>query len=189
MMQSSARLNLSNSSFLLLDDNSQSLDLLMQILTGFRVGRTRTCRAPAEAREHAAIGRYDLIIIDGEMPGEDGISVARYLRSKPDSPNFTAPIMLISAHTPRDKVLRARDAGANIIVKKPIAPAVLLSRIQWLGQRPREFIVSDSYCGPDRRVRNGGPPEGQDERRAAAKALTANGDRDMSQDEVDSLFA
>ena len=187
-MKQAARLNLSKSAFLLLDDNQQSLDIIMQILNGFRVGHTRACLDVREARQFAATGRFDVIIVDGEMPDEDGISIARHLRSNADQPNFTSPIIMVSAHTPRERVIRARDAGANIVIRKPIAPSVLLSRIQWLGQRPREFIVSGGYCGPDRRMRNVRLPDGQPERRAAAIALTSDGERQMSQDEVDSLF-
>jgi CheY-like chemotaxis protein len=185
---SSGKIDLTRSSVLLVDDNQQSLDLMQQILTGFRVGNIRTCVDPAESRDIAARNRFNLLIIDGEMPNEDGIAVTRHVRANADLPNFSAPIILVSAHTPMEKVFKARDAGANLIIKKPIAPAVLLSRIQWLGRNTRPFIISDTYCGPDRRIKNMPLPEGVSERRAQAIALTANAEREMSQDEVDSLF-
>lgn len=187
-MLSSTRMDLQKARVLLVDDNAQSLELLTQVLLGFRVEKTSPCRTPAEARDLLATAIFDLIIIDGEMPGEDGISLTQYIRREPDLPNFTAPIILVSGHTPKDKVIRARDAGANIIVKKPIAPVVLLSRIEWLARSAREFVSTPTYCGPDRRYQHLPLPEGLDERRSDTIALTANLDRAMSQNEVDSLF-
>jgi len=181
-------MDLGRLSVLLVDDNTPSLDLMQQILAGFRVGRVTSCRRPEEAWEHASRTRFDLIVLDGEMPDEDGISLARRLRAHAGLPNFTAPIILVSAHTPQEKVFQVRDAGANLVIKKPIAPAVLLSRIQWLARSPRQFITSETYNGPDRRIRRMPLPEGQEERRADALALTANADHAMSQDEVDALF-
>lgn len=188
MQLSAARVDLSKSSFLAIDDSAQSLDIMYQILTGFRVGKVRTSKSPDEARDLLSRSRFDLVLIDCEMPNEDGIYVTRHVRSNPDLPNFSTPIVLVSAHTPLDKVHRARDAGANLVVKKPVSPGILLSRIQWLGRSSRQFIISEGYSGPDRRIRKMPLPEGLAERRAQAIALTANADHAMSQDEVDSLF-
>lgn len=188
MQLSSGKVDLSRTSVLLVDDNTQSLDLIQQILTGLRVGNIRTANNPTDAREIASRTRFNLMIIDGEMPNEDGTEVTRQIRSKQDLPNFATPIIVLSAHTPMDKVFRSRDAGANLVVRKPVSPAILLSRIQWLGRNTRPFVISETYCGPDRRVRKMPLPDGVVERRAEALALTANADHQMSQDEVDALF-
>lgn len=188
MLSSSTRLDLRKAKVLLVDDNPQSLELMSQVLVGFRVGRIATCRSAEEARETVAAVAYDLIIIDGEMPEEDGISLARHIRSQREAPNFTAPIVVVSGHTPVEKVTTARDAGANFVVKKPIAPGVLLSRIEWLARNNRQFVTTESYCGPDRRIKQQLLPEGIPERRSSAIALVSNPVRAMSQDEVDSLF-
>lgn len=187
-MAAATRLDLRKAKVLLVDDNPQSLELISQILIGFRVEKTTGCRSPEEAREALSLSSFDLVIIDGEMPNEDGISLTRHIRREPDQPNFTAPIILVSGHTPTEKVLRARDAGANMIVKKPIAPAVLLSRIEWLARNTREFVTTPTYCGPDRRFQHLPLPDGIEERRAEAIALTAHPDRAMSQNDVDALF-
>jgi CheY-like chemotaxis protein len=187
-MVSSTRLDLRKAKTLVVDDNPTSLDLMAQILMGFRIQQTKSCTSAAEARELIGTTAFDLIIIDAEMPDEDGVRLTRHVRQHRDLPNFTAPIILVSANTPREKILGARDAGANMVVKKPIAPAILLSRIEWLARNTREFVTTDSYSGPDRRLKNLPLPEGVEERRADAIALTATPDRAMSQDDVDSLF-
>jgi DNA-binding response OmpR family regulator len=86
------------------------------------------------------------------------------------------------------RISAARDAGANMVVRKPISPGVLMDRILWLARVSRPFITSDGYCGPDRRFKNHILPLGVEERRAEALALTASPERALSQMEVDSLF-
>jgi DNA-binding response OmpR family regulator len=61
---------------------------------------------------------------------------------------------------------RARDAGANFVLTKPIAPNLLLQRIMWIGRDARPFVELESYVGPDRRFSLDGPPDGAPDRRA-----------------------
>lgn len=187
-MLASSRLDLRKSKVLVVDDNPQSLDLMSQILIGFRVERALGCRSAEEAREHLLTTTFDLILIDGEMPAEDGISLTRAIRRQPEQPNFTAPIVIVSGYTPEEKVLRARDAGANLVLRKPLAPSTLLARIEWLARNTREFVTTATYCGPDRRFQHLPLPDGVEERRQDALAIAAHPERAMSQNEIDSLF-
>lgn len=189
MDSASKRLNLRKANFLIVDDNTQSLELISQILLGFQVGKIKGCRSGQEADEQLASTAYDLILIDGEMPDEDGYALTHRIRHEPEKPNFTTSILLVSASTSLTKILKARNAGANMVIKKPISPAVLLDRLVWLASNSRKFITSESYCGPDRRLKSIPLAEGQEERRADALALAASPERAMSQDEVDGLFA
>lgn len=172
----------------MIDDNAQSAELVSQMLMGFRVAKVEICRTPDEGAKTAAAARFDLLIVDADMQGVDGITFTHDLRRQPDRPNHTAPVILISSHTPISKIEEARDAGANLVIKTPIAPATLLSRITWLARNGRPFVSSDGYCGPDRRFKKLPPPEDTGERRADALALSAAPEREMSQDEVDALF-
>ncbi len=183
-----ARLDLSRIRALVVDDNPQSLELISQILAGFRLGKLTSCQSAEEARPRLAEEPFDLIFIDYAMPGEDGLHLARYIRSEPALPNRTVPILILHGHTPEHMVIRARDAGANMIVRKPVAPGVLLSRIQWIARDRRPFVEAETYCGPDRRIR--AVPLGPDrpERRSAALALVGDPERAMSQDDITALF-
>lgn len=188
MLARATRLDMQRANVLLVDDSAQSLELISQILMGFRVKNIKPCRSADEARELLPRHRFDMMLIDADMPTEDGVSLVRGIRQNAADPNHTAPIMVVSGFTPAHRVAQARDAGANIIVKKPIAPAVLLSRIEWLARNTREFVLSATYCGPDRRFQTVPLPDGCEERRADAIALAATPEREMSQDDVDSLF-
>ena len=129
-----------------------------------------------------------MMLIDADMPTEDGLSLVREIRLNADDPNRTVPIMVVSGLTPFQRMMEARDAGANIIVKKPIAPSVLLARIEWLARNTRDFVISPTYCGPDRRFKSLPLPDGIEERRAEAIAMASTPEREMSQDDIDSLF-
>ncbi len=186
--QTTRRLNLRQASVLAVDDNPMSMDLLKQILNGFRIKHLRECSSAEEARKAIDEEPFDLLLIDGEMPAQSGIDLSRYVRSRVDQTNFTTPIMIVTAFTPPTTVREARDNGVNMVVSKPVSPAALLSRIEWIARNDRAFVVADNYSGPDRRFRKAGPPQGTDERRAEALALTADATREMSQADLDSLF-
>ncbi len=183
-----ARLDLRQAKVLLTDDNKASSSIISQVLVGFGIRLKSQCGSAAEAREILNVEVFDLILLDGEMPGEDGFELAQYIRSDPESPNFTAPILIFSGYTPRTKVLRARDAGANLVVTKPIVPRILLERIEWMARTTRDFVECPSYSGPDRRYQNRPLPEGVSERRGDTLRLLAAPERSLSQDDIDSLF-
>ncbi len=182
------RLDLRKTTALVVDDNPQSLELLSQILSGFRLGKLKSCQSADEARSLVARERFDLILIDFAMPEEDGLQLARHIRSEPSLPNHTAPILILHGYTPEHMVIQARDAGANMIVRKPVAPGVLLSRIEWIARDTRHFVESDGYCGPDRRIRTVPLSPENPERRRDALALVDDPERAMSQDDISALF-
>lgn len=173
---------------LIVDDNSQSLDVITAILMGFGINRTIKCTSAEEARDMLCGRVFDLVIVDCEMPDEDGYGLVRHIRSDPEGPNFTVPILMMSAVTPQSKVEAARDEGANFTIAKPVSPTVLLERMLWIAQSERLFISAAGYSGPDRRFRTVPLPDGVSERRNADLMLTAKPERALSQDEIDGLF-
>lgn len=173
---------------LIVDDNSQSLDVVTAILMGFGINKTIKCTSSEEARDMLCGRIFDLVIVDCEMPDEDGYGLVRHIRSDPDGPNYTVPILMMSAVTPQSKVQAARDEGANFTIAKPVSPTVLLERMLWIAQSERTFIAHANYTGPDRRFHTEPLPHGVTERRNADLMLTAKPERALSQDEIDGLF-
>ena len=173
---------------LIVDDSSQSLDVVTAILMGFGINRAIKCSSSEDARGILCGRVFDLVIIDCEMPEEDGFGLVRHIRSDPDGPNYTVPILMMSAVTPQSKIQAARDEGANFTIAKPISPTVLLERMLWIAQSQRQFITHANYTGPDRRFHTVPLPAGVGERRNADLMLTAKPERALSQDEIDGLF-
>ena len=165
----SQRFNLSTIGVLVIDDAETSRDIVLSILQGLGVTRRRCCATVEEALVLLERDDFDLVIADGEMPGQDGFDLTTTLRGHPDGANFTVPVMIASAHTPKVKIGRARDAGANMVVRKPLSAGVLLDRIEWLARTPRKFVNSPGYCGPDRRFQTKPLPENVEDRRAQAE--------------------
>ncbi len=79
----------------------------------------------AEALEKLSGERPDLVLLDMNMPGMDGLEVCREIRAASDVPI----LMLTVRNTERDKV-RALDAGADDYVVKPFGIQELLARIR-----------------------------------------------------------
>jgi len=188
MAAPATRLNLSATNILAVDDNPQAMEILSQVLMGFNVDRTRRCLSAREAQTFLAKDKFDLLIVDDEMPERDGFYLTDAIRRDPHGRNYTVPVMLTSGNPTQAVVQRARDCGANFVIAKPIVPGVLLARIQWLARNNRQFVTSDNYSGPDRRFHHKPLPDGQEERRIEALRLMAAPERALSQDEVNSLF-
>jgi CheY-like chemotaxis protein len=66
-----------------------------------------------------------LILIDIQLPGMDGLQVARLLRTTAGSREV--PILALTAHAMRGDEERAREAGCNAYLTKPFESAELLS--------------------------------------------------------------
>lgn len=183
------RLGLKGVEPLIVDDNNPSLEVVTAILMGFGINRATKCNSAAEAREVLLSRVFDVVIVDCEMPDEDGFSLVRHIRSDPNSANFTVPILMMSAVTPQSKVEAVRDSGASFTIAKPVSPTTLLERMLWIGQSQRAFISDPGYCGPDRRFHTVPLQEGVSERRGADLELTAEPERALSQDEINGLFS
>ena len=186
----SGRINLRQSRVLVLDGNPQAIILMRQILGGFGVRATHACEKPAEAQQVFNEQVLDLMIVDPLFADDSGFEFLRWVRRQEDSGNRCTSIIAAMSHQTLGNVRAARDAGANIIVAKPLSPELLLQRIAWVAREKRPFIVAGAYVGPDRRFKNQGPPPGMDGRRADDLSLAVPDAQapNMSQQEVDDLF-
>ena len=145
---------------LLVDGGGQGMNITAQLLAGFGVHTPARAATAEEAMQVCDGPALDLILCEPALPGRDGYAFVRQLRRSGLEPNAFAPVVLISAHTPRSKVLEARDCGANFIVRKPLSPRVMLDRILLIARENRAFIECETYIGPDRRFHALGPPAG-----------------------------
>ena len=103
----------------------------------------------------------DLILSDMAMAPMDGIAFTRHIRTDESSPNHFVPIIMVTGHTEIERVKAARDAGVTEFLAKPVTPQNLYARIAEIVERPRAFVRTESYFGPDRRHKvlenHGGP--------------------------------
>ena len=118
-----ARLNI-----LVVEDNDDLRQTMVEVLAGegHHVSGVDCAEAVPEC-----IGALDLILIDLNLPGEDGLSLARRIRStQPD----IGMIMVTARRLPADRK-RGYDSGADIYLPKPIAFEELCAAIESLSRR------------------------------------------------------
>ncbi len=93
----------------------------------------------------------DLVITDWDMQPMSGIDFIRHIRNHVDSPNPFVPIIMLTGYARRLHVETARDTGITEFVAKPFTAKTLCQRIVLIIDRPRNFVISHLYKGPDRR--------------------------------------
>ncbi len=184
------RVNLARSTALLVDHNPKSLDMLSSIFHGFGVKEQIKRDTSAAAVEIVKARELDLILIDCSMPEMDGYDFIRWLRRETSAPVRYTPVIMLTGHAAQSKVHKSRDCGASFVITKPLTPSVLLQRVLWLAGDEREFVESETYIGPDRRVRNFGPPVGTPGRRGGdlSEHVGAASEANMDQSEIDMLM-
>jgi CheY-like chemotaxis protein len=187
---SDAKIDLRSAVVMLIDPREHSMTVLSQILMGFEVNAPLKYARPEDALETLKSTAVDLILVEADMPGMDGYAFTRALRHSRLEPNRYAPVIIMSGHTPRNKVEHARDCGANILLVKPLNPQTVLKRIIWIAQSNRAFIETEDYVGPERRFhRLGALAGGQGRRKDDLPAEIGEASSpNLSQDDIDSLI-
>ena len=82
-----------------------------------------------------------LILLDWMMPGITGIDFARKLRRMPETQNI--PIIMLTAKTEEDNVIRGLESGADDYLTKPFSPRELIARIKALLRRSKQENTND----------------------------------------------
>ena len=102
---------------LVVEYNALNMELISDILEsqGYRVVQAR---AGAEAIDLAKQDRPALILLDIQLPGLDGLTVTGIL--KDDAQTRDVPIVALTAHAMRGDEERAREAGCDGYISKPI---------------------------------------------------------------------
>jgi DNA-binding response OmpR family regulator len=148
-----ASYSLERLNFLVVDDNKHMRALVKTILHAFGSKNVHDASDGADAFKELRVFPADIIITDWNMDPLDGIDFTRLVRTGKDSPNPFVPIIMLTGHTEMHRIIEARDNGVNEFLAKPISAKSLYSRIRTIIEKPRPFIRTKSYFGPDRRRR------------------------------------
>jgi two-component system chemotaxis response regulator CheY len=144
------RVDFSRLRFLIVEDNAHMRRLLRTILHG--LGSREVFEAEDGAAGLEAFAHYgpDIIITDWVMPIFDGVELTGMIRQM-DSKQRFVPIIMLTGHTAKQNVIKARDAGVTEFLAKPFSAKALYTRIVNIVANPRSFIKSNHYFGPERR--------------------------------------
>lgn len=117
---------------LIVDDNIELRELLSGYLTRFNIA-SEAVGDGAGMRKAMAATRFDVVILDLMLPGEDGLELCRELRSTSD-----IPILMLTARCePTDRII-GLELGADDYMAKPFEPRELVARIQSILRRVRD---------------------------------------------------
>ncbi len=81
----------------------------------------------------------DLVVLDLMLPGIDGLTVCREIRSR-----FVGPILMFTALTEEIDEVAGLESGADDYLKKPVSPRLLLARIRTLLRRSSPPVKPDT---------------------------------------------
>jgi two-component system, chemotaxis family, chemotaxis protein CheY len=90
----------------------------------------------------------DVVIVDWQMPGLDGASFVRMVRSPETFPYPNVPIIMLTGHGERSRVIEAVQVGVNEFLLKPVSSKALHSRMVSVLTKPRTVVKSGDYYGP-----------------------------------------
>jgi two-component system OmpR family response regulator len=130
-------------SLLIVEDEASIREPLVKYFTNNQF-RVKAAANAADARTLLSSHAFDLVIADIMLPGEDGLSLCRHIRS-----SGNLPVILLTARVEELDRILGLEVGADDYVTKPFSPRELLARVKAVIRRsqslpPRQSAPSDS---------------------------------------------
>ncbi len=168
-------------SFLVVDDNLHMRRLVRSLLHGFGSRQVYEAEDGAAGLEGVESYNPDILITDWAMPIFDGLELVQMIRNPDSCSNAYIPIVMLTGHSEKEKVIQARNYGVTEFLCKPISAKSLYDRIFNIVMNPRPYIKTAGFFGPDRR-RFDNPNYAGIERRATKEV------GNEAQDDIDKMF-
>jgi two-component system, OmpR family, copper resistance phosphate regulon response regulator CusR len=144
---------------LIVEDDAELAALIGDGLRAQRIDSTRATTFP-EGRDRAALGDYDVIVLDVRLPGGTGFDLCAELRRR----GITTPVLMLTALDAVDDRVRGLEVGADDYLTKPFAFRELVARLKALARRrpalaPSQYRIANLEVDlASRAVRRGGRP-------------------------------
>lgn len=173
-----------NASVLVVDDMKPMLALTAGALNTMGFKNVYTASNAEDAFKLVCDRDPDIIITDWLMEPMDGIELTQKIRKDPRAPNQYVPIILMTGYSAKIRVMEARDKGVTEFLVKPFSGKDLYARIEQLIEKPRKFITTPEFFGPDRRRRRGDDYKGPRRRGVDASELEARSNDDRRIEDI-----
>ena len=121
----------------------------------------KECRVPSAYRamsidEVELIVRHKpnchVLVFDTVDGSDDYLQAVHFIRRNDRSPDRTMPIIALGKSWTQSLIMQCRDSGVTGIVQHEMTVQSLFTRLMRVMYSDRNFIISDTYCGPDRRT-------------------------------------
>jgi DNA-binding response OmpR family regulator len=177
-------------SFLVVDDKSYMRRVVKGVLETMGAKHIEEASNGREALNIIRQWPPDIVLSEWWISPLSGLELLRVVRAEKGPVRFT-PIIMVTSETRRERVIGARNAGVTEYVAKPITAKGLFLRIREIVERPRPFVDTSVYFGPDRRRRTEVMNQGEDRRGMSdrPRPVEAEGKEGLTQEQIDRLVA
>lgn len=118
---------------LIVDDFSTMRRIIKNLLRDLGFNNTSEADDGQTALPMLKSGKFDFLVTDWNMPGMDGLTLLKTVRS--DEELCDMPVLMVTAEAKRDQIVVAAEAGVNGYVVKPFTAATLKEKIDKIFQR------------------------------------------------------
>jgi CheY-like chemotaxis protein len=130
------------------EDNSFSQKLQRLLLGHLGVKTIHLASDGASGLDAIRQNAPDLVILDWNLPILTGAELVRLIRAPRTFPQPDVPIIMLTVHSERWRVIQAQRLGVNEFLVKPVSAQALLDRIVAIFMHPRPIVHLPNYYGP-----------------------------------------
>ena len=138
-------------SLLIVDDNQYMRKLVRNLLVAIGVKDIYEAADGIAGLDAIRTVAPDVVVLDWEMPLLNGPELVRIVRSPGVFPIPHLPIIMLSAHGERWRVLEAMRLGVNEFLRTPVSAKALYERLVAILAAPRAVVQLGDYYGPEPR--------------------------------------
>jgi two-component system, chemotaxis family, chemotaxis protein CheY len=136
---------------LVVDDNTFMRKLVRGMLGNIGVKTVFEAADGIAALEMIRSAAPDVVILDWEMPLLNGPELVRIVRSPGVFPTPDVPIIMLTGHGDRRRVLQSVKLGVNEVLCKPVSAKAIFDRLISILLKPRASVKVGDYYGPEPR--------------------------------------
>lgn len=137
---------------LVIDDNPYTRKIVRSLLLNIGVKNITEAGDGVAGLDAIRAFAPDVVLLDWEMPLLNGPELVRIVRSPGAFPMPHIPIIMLSAHGERWRVVEAARIGVNEYLVKPVSAKALFDRLMSIVVKPRPVVHVGDYYGPQPRT-------------------------------------
>jgi two-component system chemotaxis response regulator CheY len=142
---------------LVVDDNPFMRGLVRNLLANIGVKTIYEAADGIAALDMIRQVTPDVVVLDWEMPLLNGAELVRIVRSPGAFPTPDLPIIMLTGHGERRRIVEAAKLGVNEVLCKPVSAKAVYDRLLSILLKPRQSVRLGEYYGPAPRRRTAPP--------------------------------
>ncbi len=136
---------------LIVDDEYYTRKVIRTLLLAMGCTKIHEATDGSSGLEEIRVIGPDIVLLDWEMPDMDGAEFVRRVRSPNSFPLPSVPIIMLTGHGERSRVLEAVRLGVHEFLLKPVSSSALQARMLSVLTKPRTIVKHGDYYGPEPR--------------------------------------